>query len=98
MRASVADSAVAPIERFFSLGVGYEGPFARPWDRIGIGYARGTPSDSNKRTESIAELYWLFQLNPFVGITPNLQVVFDPADNPVHDRITVVGVRLQLDF
>ena len=98
LRASVADSAVAPIKRFLSLGIGYEAPFSRPWDRIAIGFARGTPSDSSKRTETLVELFWLFQLNPYVAITPDVQIVFDPADNPGKDRVTVLGVRLQLDF
>ena len=98
MRLSVSDSDVALIKRFISLGVGYRAPFARAWDRIGIGVARGTPSDSSKRTESLVELFWLFQLNPYVAITPDVQIVFDPADNPDKDRVTVLGVRLQLDF
>jgi carbohydrate-selective porin OprB len=33
-----------------------------------------------------------------VAVTPDLQWVIDPAENPVDDRIFVAGLRLQLDF
>ena len=65
---------------------------------LGIGFARGKPSDPLRRTESLIEVYWRLQLNPFVSITPDVQLVVDPADNPDEDRIWVVGARLQFDF
>ena len=98
LRISVSDSDIVDVDRFLSFGFGYQAPLGRPWDSIGVGFARGRPSDSDKRTESLIEFYWRFRLNPFVAITPDLQIVFDPADNPAADRITVVGLRLQLDF
>jgi len=98
MRLSAGDKDITEVERFFSLGVGIEQPFGRVWDQAGIGFASGKPSDPALRDETVVELYWRFQLNPFVAITPDLQWVLDPAKNPANDRIFVAGVRLQLDF
>jgi porin len=98
MRLSSGDKEITAIERFFSLGVGLDKPFGRPWDQAGIGYSTGKPSDPLLRDETLIELYWRFQLNPFVAVTPDLQWVIDPAENPVDDRIFVAGLRLQLDF
>ena len=33
-----------------------------------------------------------------ISITPDLQLVFDPADNPGDDFVVVPGVRLHLKF
>ena len=44
------------------------------------------------------ELFWRVRLNPFVSLTPNVQVIIDPARNAAEDRVTVAGLRLQLDF
>jgi len=97
-RASLSDKDIADIHKFLSFGIAIDGVANRNWDRIGIGYARGTPSDADLRTETIIETYWRFQLNPFVAITPDVQLVIDPADNPDENKVWVVGARLQLDF
>lgn len=98
MRLSAGDKDISEFERFFSLGIGIDYPFGRSWDQAGIGFATGKPSNSLLPDETNIELYWRFQLNPFVAITPDLQWIIDPAKNPVDDRIFVAGARLQLDF
>ena len=98
LRGSVGDSDITDFKRFFSMGVGFGQPFGRSHDQLGFGIATGKPSDPNLRDETIVELYWRFRINPFVSLTPDLQVVVDPANNPAKDRITVLGLRLQLDF
>ena len=98
MRLSASNKEISDFERFFSLGVGIDHPFGRPRDQAGIGFATGKTGDPLLRDETNIELYWRFQLNPFVAVTPDLQWVIDPAENPVDDRVFVAGIRLQLDF
>ena len=98
LRASIGDPDIAEVERFFSAGVAWQPLLKRPDDVIGLGYATGSPADKNKPTEKLFELYWRFQLNPFVSVTPDIQWVFDPANNPDKDRVFVFGMRLNLDF
>jgi hypothetical protein len=38
------------------------------------------------------------ELAKAISITPNLQPVFDPADNAEDDFVVVPGVRLLLNF
>ncbi len=97
-RLSWSDSSVADFDRFASAGVTFSGPARRTHDALGIGVAAGRPSDRNKRTETLFETYWRFQLNPFVALSPSVQLVFDPADNPTANRVLLGALRLQLDF
>ena len=60
--------------------------------------ARVDPSDNSLRKEAIIEVFYRILINNFVTVTPDLQFIIDPANNPTKDRITVVGLRLQLDF
>ena len=98
LRWSSADAEVTEFKRFFSIGVGFSGPLNRQYDQLGIGLASGEPSNASVRRETIVEAYWRFRLNSYVTLTPDIQLVIDPADNPVKDRIVVAGLRMQLDF
>ncbi len=98
MRLSTSDRNVTAFNRFASLGIGIAQPFGRIHDEFGLAWAKARPSDPALRDEQIIELYWRFYVNPFVTLTPDLQFVIDPANNPNKDRITVAGLRLQLDF
>ncbi len=98
LRAGFSDADVSEVKRFFSVGTGFEAPLGRPWDLIGAGVAISEPSDDARNTETLFEIYWRFRLNPFVSLTPDLQVILDPADNPVDSTAVVAGLRLQLDF
>ena len=46
--------------------------------------------------EQGVELYYNIAVNPWLHITPNLQVI-DPADKSV-DTTVVAGVRVKMDF
>jgi len=98
LRWSSGDRNVTEFSRSASLGIGIAQPFGRIHDEIGLGWAKVMPSDAALRDEQIIELYWRFYVNPFVTLTPDLQVVIDPAKNPGENRVTVAGLRLQLDF
>ena len=98
LRWSSADAEITEFKRFFSVGFGFTGPLNRPYDQLGIGLASGEPSDDSVPRETILEAYWQFRVNPYVTVTPDIQLVLDPADNPLKDRIVVLGMRLQLDF
>ncbi len=98
LRAGFSDPDVVEVKRFFSVGSGFDAPLGRPGDLIGAGVAINEPSDSSRNTETVFEAYWRFRLNPFVSLTPDVQIILDPADNPVDSSIVVAGLRLQLDF
>ena len=45
-----------------------------------------------------AEVYYRFQLLKILTITPDLQLVFNPAENPDENMIAVFGIRARISF
>ena len=50
----------------------------------------------NSANEKVVEVFYRLQLTPEIAVTPDLQVIFDPSQNPSKDRITVIGARVRL--
>lgn len=90
---------VTEVRRFASAGIGLEAPFGRSGDFVGIGFAWSDPSDgAGGQNETLVEAFYRFQLTPTLELTPDLQIVFDPAGNPDDDVVFVPGIRLALVF
>ncbi len=97
-RVSVADPAISEIRNFVSAGVGLRGLGTREDDMLGLGYVWSDPSDPTLRHEQLVELFYRAALSNHVAVTPDIQIVIDPARNPVHDVIGVFGLRLMVTF
>jgi porin len=65
-------------------------------DLLGFGLSWGTPFDNSLRDQYTAELFYRFQLAQNLAVTPDIQFLIDPANNPDHDFITVFGIRGRL--
>lgn len=99
LRFGYGDEDVTPVKTFVSGGIGVEAPFGRKSDLAAIGVAWSDPSpDDGFRDETLVELLYRVELAKAISITPNLQLVFDPADNADDDFVVVPGVRLLLKF
>ncbi len=98
LRFSVGDADVTDYEYFVSAGFGIEDPLGRQGDLLAAGWAWGDPTDDELRSEQIIELFYRFQLNPFLTLTPDVQFVINPAANREDDFIAVFSVRLQATF
>lgn len=112
-RFGVAPEDRNAVSQFYSFGVGGKGIIAsRPDDRFGVGWYYSRFSDDLKNNlrvlrrglhnEQGVEAFYNIQVTPAVTVTPNLQVIVDPAargPNPAsEDYALVFGVRLQMDF
>jgi hypothetical protein len=98
-RFGVGDEDVTPIRTFASGGVAVEGPFGRSGDYFAIGVAWSRPSPGEGvRDETILEMIYRVRLTPTLELSPDLQLVFDPAQNPGDDLIVVPGVRFAFVF
>ena len=88
------------LERSVSTGVGYYPGGGN--DVLGVGLNWGRPSEKTYGArlddQYTAELYYRFQLFPHVSITPDIQYLVNPAQNPNEDSIWVVGLGLKLTF
>ena len=61
---------------------------------MGIGW--GKPYDDSLRDQYMAEVFYGFQLAQNLAVTPDIQFLIDPANNPDHDFITVFDIRARL--
>lgn len=98
-RFGYGDEDVTPVEAFVSGGVAWEDPFGRENDVVAIGVAWSDPSPADgSRAETLLELFYRFGIAKSISISPDLQLVFDPASNPGDDFVFVPGIRLLMKF
>jgi hypothetical protein len=98
-RFGIGDDDVTPVEQFVSGGLAFEQPFGRENDIVSVGASSSDPSPGNGvRRETLLELYYRLGLSPTISLTPDLQVIFDPADGDSRETILVWGVRLEMSF
>jgi len=93
-RAGYSDTEASLLEGNVSAGLGYY--MKGSSDLIGFGLSWGTPFDNSLRDQYTAELFYRFQLAQNLAVTPDIQFLIDPANNPDHDFIVVFGVRARL--
>jgi hypothetical protein len=97
-RFGVGDGQVTPVDRHVSLGVAVEGPFGRSGDLVALGAGWSRPSDPSERAETFLELQYRVQLTQTVELSPDLQVLFNPAANRGTDTVVVPGIRFTMVF
>lgn len=97
-RYSYGEGGATPVRQAIATGVGFEEPFGQNNDLIGIGLSWGQPSDRALRDQYVLEAFYRFQVTPHTNLTPDIQVTFDPSENPVEETIVVGGIRLRTLF
>jgi porin len=96
LRAGWSDGEAALLERMVSAGVGYH--FKKRNDVVAIGMSWGRPSTRPSRDQYTAEIFYRFQLAQNLVITPDIQLIVNPANNLDEDLIWVFGIRGRLTF
>lgn len=94
LRAGYADDGGALLEKSVSAGVGYY--FEESKDLIGFGLNWGRPPESGLDDQYTAELFYRLQVTQNLAITPDMQLIIDPALNPNEDVLWVFGLRARL--
>ncbi len=88
------------LERSLSAGFGY---FRKDRsDVLGVGLNWGRPSEGTfgpgLDDQFTAELFYRVQLFQHMTITPDIQLLVDPALNPEEDTVWVFGLRARVSF
>jgi porin len=96
LRAGYSDDGGALLEASVSGGFGYY--FKESQDLIGFGLNWGRPPDGNQDGQYTAELFYRVQLGQNLAITPDVQLLIDPALNPDEDLLWIFGLRARLAF
>ena len=93
LRAGWSDGDAALMSRNVAAGLGY---LARNRDLIGAGVAWERPGISGLDDQYTAEFFYRLQLFENFALTPDLQIIAEPALNPNEDVIFVFGLRARL--
>ena len=94
-RFGYADGDAALMQTTFSTGLGLQ---RENRDVFGIGVSWGSPADGNLRDQFTSEAFYRFQLTQFLAVTPDAQLIVDPALNPTVDVLAFFGLRLRAAF
>lgn len=97
IRYARADNTFRDFETRVAAGLIVKQPFGFQHDRIGFGAWHGTPSDPTLRSETGVEAFYRAQVSPFLQITPDVQIVFDPA-NSTRSSEVILGLRLRVEL
>lgn len=95
LRAGYADGAGAVLDRAISVGIGYDARDGKDLAGLGVGWGR---APDNSRDQFTLEAFYRYDMTSFLQLTPEIQYVIDPANDPATDEILVVGFRLRAFF
>jgi high affinity Mn2+ porin len=111
-RAGYQDEKVYEFAWAWSLGAEVKGGYwGRDDDALGIAYGMAMISDDYRdfkrivdaepwftKDESHLELYYRFQLNDHISVSPDLQVLWNAQGDGRFDPVMIIGVSGTLDF
>jgi len=100
VRAGYADDGGALWDYSLSAGCGYALEGLRSF--VGVGVNWGRPSEEafgpGLDDQYTLEAYFRFQATKTTAVTPNFQLLIQPASNPGADVIAVFGIRVRFNF
>ena len=94
-RLGYSDGDAALMQTTFSTGLGLQ---RQNRDVFGLGVSWGSPADGSLRDQFTSEAFYRLQMTQFLAVTPDIQLIVDPALNPGEDVLAFFGVRLRAAF
>jgi porin len=100
LRIGYADGSGAPLDRSVSTGFAYYPSGNDSVFGLGINWGRPNRDSFDAATDDqyTLETYYRFQLFERLAVTPDLQLIQQPAQNPEHDFVWIAGLRARLTF
>ena len=98
LRYAFAHRGLNGIRQNLSVGFAIENALCKNEDLIGFAFSWGEPSNRNLRDQYIVETFYRFYVTPHTQLTPGIQLIFDPANAPNQDVVTVFGLRFRTLF
>ena len=95
-RYGYASGGATQLEHFVSAGLGIEDVLGYSNDVIAMSVAWGRPSNSQFREQYGAEIFYRMQITPNLALTPDLQLVVNPATNANADYLGITSIRARL--
>lgn len=95
LRAGDGAERFARSRNLFAGGITWEAPFGRRQDFFGIGLAQADAVRGGRRTESMCEVVYRWQINPRIALSPHVQYIRHPARSTVPDA-WAFGLRFSI--
>jgi porin len=95
LRIGWADGGAGLLRTMVSAGLGIH---VATRGLVGVGLGWGNPSDGALRDQFTLEVFYRLQLAQNLALTPDIQMVVDPALHPGEDLIFFFALRLRLTF
>ncbi|WP_428674022.1 carbohydrate porin [Roseibium sp.] len=92
-RYGYSSGGATSLKHLVSIGAGYEGLFGYDDDVLAVGLNWGEPSNSALDPQYGFEAFYRMQLTPQIAVTPDVQVIVDPATDPSSDVLGVFSIR-----
>ena len=100
LRVGYAEGGGAPLERSFGTGFAYYP--SGDGSVFGLGINWGHPNrdsfDASTDDQYTLDTYYRFQLLERLAITPDLQLIKQPAQNPGYETVWIAGLRARVVF
>jgi len=100
LRLGYGDGGGALLDRSISTGFGYSPGHSS--DRFALGVSWGQPNqeiyETNVNDQYTIESYYRLQLLKHLQVTPDIQLLLNPALNPAEDHIWILSVRARLEL
>ncbi len=97
LRYSWSDGAAAAKQQV-SGGAVFQNVLGQDDDIVGIAASWVEPADRSFRKETTLEAFYRIQVMPSLAITPDLQVILNPAQTNQYDAVYVGSLRARLVF
>jgi porin len=98
LRYAYAHRGLNGIRQNLSIGLGIEDVFGQNDDVVGVATSWEEPSNRSLSEQYVVEAFYRFHITPHTHLTPDIQVVIDPANAPSRNAVTVFGLRLRTLF
>ena len=95
IRAGYAEGGASLYQKSIAGGLGYR---FENTDVFGVGVGWGQPFGDDPRAQVSAEMFYRWQMTDVLAVTPNLQILLEPSNDPTRDTITLLGVRARAAF
>jgi len=93
LRFGVSSGGAAAMKSQLSTGMTYS--FGQYHSQIGAAISFQTPADDSLANQTTFETYLRWQISPSLALSPNLQILGNPALNPDRSTIVLGGFRVR---
>jgi len=85
IRYGFSDGEFTEVKQLLSLGFGISDPLRYSGDFFGVAFAWGDPVEDSLRSQVVFETLYRIQLSSIAQLTPDLQLIINPTNNPDED-------------